>query len=80
MEKSTSIIAEHIRALNGIGFDWGTSKTDLESIWNERLGQLPEFNAQFGHSLVKQEYPSSVDGLRSSAKTIGCTKKESKVL
>ena len=25
VEKSTSIIAEHIRALNGVGFDWGTS-------------------------------------------------------
>ena len=36
-EISTSMTDEHIRALDGIGFDWGTNKTDLESIWNVRF-------------------------------------------
>ena len=30
-EESTSTTAEHIRALSCIGFDWGTTKTDLTS-------------------------------------------------
>ena len=44
-EKSTSTTAEHVRALNGIGFDWGTSLTD----WSVRFQQLCEFKEQFGH-------------------------------
>ena len=58
-EKSTSMIAEQIRALNGIGFDWGISKSDLASIWNERLEQLREFKVQFGHCLVPQGHSAN---------------------
>jgi hypothetical protein len=56
-EKSTSTRAEYIRALNGIGFDWGTSETDSASIWNERLTQMLEFKVQFGHCVVPRKYP-----------------------
>ena len=50
---ATSITAERLRALNGIGFDWGTrSKTDLASVWNVRFQELYEFKAQFGHCRV----------------------------
>jgi hypothetical protein len=52
-EEETSMTAEHIRALNGIGFNWGTSKN---AIWNVRLEQLCEFKAQFGHYLVPKQY------------------------
>ena len=55
-EKPTSKKAERIRALDGIGFDWGTSKTELTSMWNVRLEQLCEFKAQFGHYLVPKQY------------------------
>jgi len=55
-EMSTSMTDEHIRALDGIGFDWGKSKTDLASIWNVRLQQLCEFKVQFGHSVVPRKY------------------------
>jgi hypothetical protein len=41
--------AEPIRALESVGFDWGTSKNVLASIWSERFQQLREFNVQFGH-------------------------------
>ena len=41
--------AEHIRALNGIGFDWGTSKSGIDSIWTVRFQQIREYKAQFGH-------------------------------
>ena len=58
-EKSTSMTAEHIRALDGIGFDWGTSKTDLASIWNVRFQQLCEFKVQFGHYLVPIKYSAN---------------------
>ena len=52
--------AEHIQALDGIGFDWGTHKTDLASlIWNERFRELCEFKAQFGHCLVIQQYTAN---------------------
>ena len=47
-----TLTAEHIRALNGIGFDWGTS-------WNERFEQLREFKAQFGHYNVPQKYSAN---------------------
>ena len=46
---------EHIRALNGIGFDWGTSQTD----WSVRFQQLCEFKEQFGHCLVPQQYAAN---------------------
>jgi hypothetical protein len=50
---------ERIRALNGIGFDWGTSQTDYASVWNVRFQQLCEFKAQFGHCLVLQQYAAN---------------------
>ena len=34
-EESTSMTAERIRALNGIGFDWGTSRSDFVFGWSE---------------------------------------------
>ena len=55
-EKSTSMTAEHIRALDGIGFDWGTTKTDFLSIWSVRLQQLCEFKEEFGHCAVPVKY------------------------
>jgi hypothetical protein len=58
-EKATSLTAERVRALDGIGFDWGTSKTDLESIWSKRFQQLSEFKVQFGHCLVPREYAAN---------------------
>jgi hypothetical protein len=53
--KSTSTTAEHIRALNGIGFEWDTSAL----FWNERVGQLREFTAQFGHCIVPIKYSAN---------------------
>jgi len=55
-EQPTSTTAERIRALDGIGFDWGTSKTDLASIWSLRFQQLCEFKVKFGHCLVPTKY------------------------
>jgi hypothetical protein len=55
-EKSTSTAAEHIRALDGIGFDWRASKSDHTSMWRVRLQQLLEFKVQFGHCAVPQKY------------------------
>jgi hypothetical protein len=52
-EKPTLMTAEYIRALDGIGFDWGT---DWASIWSERFRELCEFKAQFGHCLVPIKY------------------------
>jgi hypothetical protein len=54
-EKSTSMTAEHIRALNGIGFDWRTSQTK----WSVRFQQLCEFKEQFGHCLVPKRYSAN---------------------
>ena len=59
-EKSTFMTAERTRALNGIGFDWGTRKADFLPIWNERIAQLREFKEQFGHCLVPNKYPSNL--------------------
>ena len=56
-EKSMS--AEHIRALDGIGFDWGTSKTDVASIWSVRFQQLCEFKEKVGHCIVPQKYSAN---------------------
>ena len=52
---STSVTAEHIRALECIGFDWGSSKTD----WSVRFQQLSEFKVQFGHCLVPARYSTN---------------------
>jgi hypothetical protein len=59
-ENSTSsMIAEHMRALDGIGFDWGTSKTELTSLWNVRFQQMREYKLQFGDCLVPKRYSAS---------------------
>ena len=55
-EKSSPMLEERIRALDVIGFDWGSSKADVTSIWKARLEQLREFKVQFGHCLVPQRY------------------------
>ena len=55
-EKSTVLTAEHTRALDGIGFDWGTRKADFLPSWNERLQQLRDYKVLFGHCLVPQQY------------------------
>ena len=58
-EKSTSMEAERIRALDGIGFDWGTQKTCSASIWRARFQQFCEFKEAFGHChLVRSKYPA----------------------
>jgi hypothetical protein len=57
--KPASMTPEHIRALNGIGFDWGTSRTELASIWSVRFQQLCEFKAQFGDCLVPIKYSAN---------------------
>ena len=53
------MIAEHMRALDGIGFDWGTSKTELTSLWNVRFQQMREYKLQFGDCLVPKRYSAS---------------------
>ena len=45
-----TITPERIRALDGIGFNWGSS-------WSERFRDLCEFRAQFGHCLVPNKCP-----------------------
>jgi hypothetical protein len=57
--KPSPMTAEHIRALDGVGFDWGTRKTVLKSTWSERFEQLREFNVQFGHCLVPKRYAAN---------------------
>ena len=52
----SSMPAERIRALNAVGFDWGTSKTDY---WSLRFHQLCEFKAQFSHCRVPCGYPAN---------------------
>ena len=54
-----STTRERIRALNGITFDWGTSQTELVSIWSVRFQQLSEFKAQIGHCLVSNKYAAN---------------------
>ena len=58
-EDSTSLTAEHIRALDGISFDWGTSKTELASMLSVRFEQLREFKVEFGHCLVPRRYAAN---------------------
>ena len=53
--KPTTMAEERIRELESLGFDWGTSKTNLASIWSVRFQQLCEF----GHCLVPQQYAAS---------------------
>jgi hypothetical protein len=60
-ENATSLTAERVRALDGIGFDWGRSRTDLASIWSVRFQQLCEFKVQFGHYLVPVKYSANPD-------------------
>ena len=57
--KPSHITAERIRELESIGFAWGSSKTDLTSIWSVRFQQLCEFKAHFGHCLVPSEYSAN---------------------
>jgi hypothetical protein len=53
--------AEHIRELEGVGFEWGTSmsKTDLASIWSVQFQEMCEFKDQFGRCLVQQRYAAN---------------------
>ena len=61
-KNSTAMIAEDIRALNCIGFEWGTpSKTTLKSCpaparWNERFLELKKYKEQCGDCLVPTKY------------------------
>jgi len=55
-EKSTHMTAEYIRALEGIGFDWGTRKTDRFFSWSECFEQLRESQLQFGNCAVSTNY------------------------
>ena len=48
---------ERIREFESMGFEWATRKTDLASIWNERVEQLCEYKVQFGHCVVPVKYP-----------------------
>ena len=57
--KPSCMTAERIRELESIGFDWGTSKTDLASIWSMRVQQLCEFKVQFGHYQVPNQYAAN---------------------
>jgi hypothetical protein len=58
-QRKSPMTPEHIRALNGIGFEWGTSKIELASIWTVRFQQLCEFKAQFGDCLVPRKYSAN---------------------
>ena len=58
-EEATSMTAEHIRALDGIGFNWGTKRSDLASVWKVPFQQLCEFKLQFGHCLVPFKYSAN---------------------
>ena len=51
--------AEHIRALDGIGFDWGTKRPDSASIWSVQFQLLCAFKLQFGHCLVPNNYSAN---------------------
>ena len=57
--KPNSMIEERIRELESIGFDWGTTKTDLVSIWSVRFQQLREYKVQSGHCLVPYQYSAN---------------------
>ena len=68
--KPSPMTEEHIRSLNGIGFDWGTSKTDLASIWRVRFQELCEFKEQSGHCLVPQRYAINLPLLPCSSPSV----------
>ena len=53
--KPSPMTAERIRALDAVGFDWGTSKTD----WSVRFQQLCQFKAHFGHCFVPYQYSAN---------------------
>ena len=46
---------ERIRLLESVGFDWGTNYAS----WNALLEQLLEFEVEFGHYLVPQQYAAN---------------------
>ena len=48
--------AERSRQLENVGFDCGTRKIDLGSLWRFRFQQLLEFFLQFGHCFVPLKY------------------------
>ena len=52
---SPTMTVERIRELDGIGFDWGITKTDLETTWKVRFEDLCEFKTKFGHCSVLKE-------------------------
>jgi hypothetical protein len=74
-EKPTSIIAEHIRALNGIGFDCGglIGAHDFNNCANTRQSSVTASH------ISTLPTPSSGIGLRLSAETIGCARKEHQI-
>ena len=57
--KPSPLTEERIRELESVGFDWGTRKPDLASIWGEHFQQLREFKVQFGHCLVPHQYSAN---------------------
>jgi hypothetical protein len=59
-EKSDSVTAEHLRALESIGFNLGIGKTDFAPVWSLRFQQMCEFKAQFGHFNVPYEYTANL--------------------
>jgi hypothetical protein len=77
-ENSTCMIAEHIQALEGIGFDWGISMTDLVSIWSVQFQQLCEFKTVLCQSSILPT-PSSGIGFWLSTGTTDYTRKESQI-
>jgi hypothetical protein len=57
--KPSAMTEEHIRALDGTGFDWGASNTDLAFIWSVRFQELCDFKVQFGNCLVPNKYSAN---------------------
>jgi len=57
--KPSRMTEDRIRELESIGFDWGTSKTDVASIWSVRIQEIREFKEQFGHCLVPVKYSAN---------------------
>ena len=58
--KPSPMTAERSRELDGIGFDWGTGKADLTSIWSVRLQELCDFKSHFGHWRVPHKYSANL--------------------
>ena len=59
--KPSTMTEERIRELESIGFDSGTTKTDLESpICSVQFQQLCEFKAQLGHKLQQLAHVASL--------------------